>query len=85
MKDRKEEFKKIKELIKEFVDVAEFGLFDTRNIVGDHMITIYKGKYFILDICFGYGYFEVFGTTHLEFWKLSKYYSKLIKKLEVKE
>ena len=85
MKDRKEEFKKIKELIKEYVNEAQFGLFDTRNIIGDHMTNIYKGKYFILDICYGYEYFEVFGTTHLEFWKLSKYYSKLIKKLEVTE
>ena len=75
--NREEEFNKVKELIKEYYDVGNCGLFNTRNVVGDMMINLFKGKYFILDICFNYSYFEVFGTTDEEFKELEEYYDRL--------
>lgn len=60
---REKEFDKVKNMIKEYYDDATCGLFDTRNLLGDVMETIFNGKYFTLDICYNYGYFEVFGTT----------------------
>ncbi len=76
---REEEFEKIKELIKKHLGEAECGLFDTRNIAGDRMHNIFNGTYFDLDICYGWCYFEVFGTNAQEFNELKKYYNKLLK------
>ena len=74
---RKEEFEIVKNIIKERYDEGDCGLFDCRNLVGDPMETIYKGEYFIIDICYYYSYFEVFGTTKEEFNELDKLYYKL--------
>ena len=76
---RKEEFNRVKEKIKEYYDEASCGIFDTRNVVGDAMATIFHGKYIQLDICFSYSYFEVLGTTEEEFSKLYDYYQGLSK------
>lgn len=76
---REKEFKKIKELMKEYYEYAKFGFYNTRNIVGDRMFNLYNGKYFQLDLCYEYGYYEVFGATFEEFIKLASYYSKLRK------
>lgn len=75
--NREDEFKKVKEIIKEHYKDAECGLYDTRNIAGDKMTTLYKGKYFTLDICYFWSYFEVFGTTDKEFKKLEELYDEL--------
>lgn len=78
MKDeRKKELKKIKELIKEYYNLADCGIYNTRNVVGDELTTLYRGKYFTLDICIGYSYYEILGMTLEEFNKLEKYYNKL--------
>lgn len=77
---REKEFEKIKKLIKENYDDADCGLYDTRNIVGDYMVNIFDGKYFTLDICYNYSYFEVFGTTSEEFEELKKLYRELREK-----
>lgn len=78
MKDeRKKELKKIKELIKEYYNLADCGIYNTRNVVGDELTTLYRGKYFTLDICFGYSYYEILGMTLEEFNKLEKYYNRL--------
>ena len=74
---REEEFKKIKELIKENYKSGDCGLYDTRNIVGDPMTNIFNGKYFQLDICYYYSYFEVFGTNCEEFEELEELYDSL--------
>ena len=74
---KEEEFNKVKEKIKEYYDEASCGIYDTRNLVGDAMTTIFRGKYIQLDICFYYSYFEVFGTTEEEFEKLYDYYEGL--------
>lgn len=77
VKEREKEFIKIKNLIKENYEDASCGLFNTRNIVGDYMSTIFTGKYFTLDICYYWCYFEVFGTTEEEFKELKEFYKSL--------
>lgn len=75
--NRKEEFQKVKELIKKYYKYSKYGIYNTRNIVGDPMKTLYIGKYFKLEICYEYGYFEIFGTTNEEFEELEGYYASL--------
>ena len=74
---REEEFKKVKQLIKKHIKYAKCGLFDTRNIVGDTMVVLFAGKYFTLEMCYSWAYYEVFGTTDEEFEKLTNYYKKI--------
>ena len=44
---REDEFKKIKEIIKEWFEYGNCGLFNSRNLMGDYMSTLFKGEYFI--------------------------------------
>jgi hypothetical protein len=68
---------KAKEIVKEFYRFADCGIFNSRNLVGDSMLTIYEGEGLTVDICYHYSYFEVFGLTSKEFDKLCEYYEKL--------
>lgn len=43
------------------------GIFDTPNITGDRMETIYTEGGITVDYCPGYDYLEVFGMTDEEF------------------
>lgn len=52
----------------------EYGCFDCRNTAGDKMETIYNKDGVQIDICYSYGYLEVFGLKHAEFEKLYQYY-----------
>lgn len=74
---RQKELNKVKELIKEFYDEGQLGLYNCRNIAGDPMMNLFTGYNFTLDICLSYSYFEVFGTTQKEFNELMKFYDKL--------
>lgn len=76
---RKDELLKVKEVIKDNYDDAECGLFDTRNIIGDIMSTIFRGSFFQLDICYSCSYFELFGTTKKEFKEMKSFYESLRK------
>lgn len=71
-----------KKIIKENFKDGDCGLFDTRNLVGDPMITIYSQDGLTIDICYSWSYFEVFGLTDAEFEKLGDYYEKLRGKAE---
>lgn len=42
-------------------------MFDTRNIVGDSMVTIYDEDGITVDYCHDYSYIEIFGLTDEEF------------------
>lgn len=42
-------------------------IFNTRNIVGDEMETIYEKDSITIDWCDGYGYYEVLGLSSEEF------------------
>lgn len=68
-----------KKIIKENIDDARCGIFDTRNIVGDDMDTLYDSNGLTVDICYGYAYFEVFGLTDNEFAELENYYETLLR------
>lgn len=66
-----------KKIILEYYEDADCGLFNTRNLVGDPMYTIYDENGLQIDICYSYAYFEVFGLTNDEFDRLMKYYCSL--------
>jgi hypothetical protein len=68
-----------KKIIKENYTNADCGIFNSRNIVGDPMITIYRGNELTIDICDQYAYFEVFGLSDDEFDELEKFYNTLDK------
>lgn len=65
---------KAKEIIKENFSLYDCGLFNTRNLVGDSMSTIYDEDGLTIDVCYRYSYFEVFGLTDEEFEELKKFY-----------
>lgn len=75
---RKEEIETLKKIIKVFYK-PDFkgGLFNTKNVTNDKMITIYKSNDIQLDICINYDYFEVFGLTENEFKELQNFYDNL--------
>lgn len=75
---REKEFKKIKEIIKENIKDADCGLFFARNIAGDPMINLFVGKFFIINICRCYSYYEVFGCNSKETSELKDYYAKIL-------
>jgi hypothetical protein len=66
-----------KDIIKEFYFLADCGIYDTRNIVGDRMTTIYEDDELTIDICYDYSYFEVFGLSKTDFNELEKFYNTL--------
>lgn len=68
---------KAKEIIKEYYRFADCGIFNSRNILGDPMSTVYEDEDLLIDICYHYAYFEVFGLTIKEFKELEKYYNSL--------
>lgn len=45
--------------------------FNTRNIVGDSMTTIYDSDGITVDFCYHYGYLEIFGLTDEQYKSLS--------------
>jgi hypothetical protein len=68
---------KAKEIIKKNYCDARCGLFNTRNVVGDCMTNVYNENGLIVNICYEYMYFEVFGLSDVEFSELYKYYESL--------
>ena len=66
-----------KKVIKDNFYSADCGIFKSRNISGDPMITIYKKDGLTIDICYHYSYFEVFGLSDDEFKILEEYYNQL--------
>ena len=69
-----------KRIIKENFAYGDCGLFNTRNLVGDLMETIYDEDGLTIDICYEWSYFEVFGLTMEEFEELSIFYGVLKRK-----
>ena len=69
---------KAKEIIKENFSFARCGLFGTRNTIGDPMYTVYADGELVVDICFRYEYFEVFGLSEAEFEVLCDFYESLV-------
>lgn len=67
-----------KDIIRTYLEDAKCGIFNTRNIVGDPMETIYNDATLRIDICYDYSYFEVFGLSKEDFNELKDYYYQLI-------
>ena len=72
-----------KRIVKENYSVANCGIFDSRNLIGDTMTTIYEGDGLTIDICYNYAYFEVFGLSNVEFKELETYYNSLGERREI--
>lgn len=66
-----------KKIIVEQYKYYPCGIFNSRNIAGDHMNTIYDDNVLCIDVCDDYEYFEVFGLTQKEFDELEKFYDEL--------
>ena len=45
--------------------------FNTRNIIGDSMTTIYDSDGITVDFCYHYSYLEIFGLTDEQYKSLS--------------
>lgn len=69
---------KVKEIIKNNIEDALWGIFDCRNTVGDPNETIYDEGGVRIDICRGWAYFEVFGLTNEEFAEVESFYKDLV-------
>ncbi len=68
---------KAKSIIKENIHNAPCGIFNTRNNVNDSMVNLYTGDGLVIDICYSWMYFEVFGLLKDEFRELENYYDEL--------
>lgn len=68
----------VKKIIKENIDDARCGVFDTRNILGDIMYELYNKDGLKVDICYDYSYFEVFGLNDKELCEVFDFYNGLI-------
>lgn len=71
-----------KEIIDKLVSIADCGIFDSRNLVGDPMATVYDANGLTIDVCYRYSYFEVFGLSAEEFKRLEKYYNQKCKEID---
>lgn len=78
------EVEKVKEVIKNNIEDALYGIFDCRNVVGDPMETIYDEVGVRIELCRVYEYFEVFGLTNEEFSEVESFYEDLISKVRLK-
>ena len=56
----------VKRVIRENIEDAPCGIFFSHNIVGDSMVNLYADEELIIDICYDYAYFEVFGLDENE-------------------
>lgn len=70
--------KKAKEIIRENAYTFCFGIFNTRNIAGDKMDTLYSDGKLLIEVCHYWQYFEIFGLSKEEFKELEKYYYSLV-------
>lgn len=71
----------VKEVIKQNIEDALFGIFDCRNTTGDTMYPLFYGEGVVVYICYKYSYFEVLGLTWGEFKQVEEYYNKLIENM----
>lgn len=67
-----------KKIIAENIKLANCGIYNTRNTANDIMANLYDSDGLVIDICYVWSYFEVFGLTNDEFAKLREYYKSLL-------
>lgn len=65
---------KVEEFLKEYFNEDELPIqaFDTRNLVGDSMRTIYNENGITIDYCYDWDYIEIFGLSEKDFADLKK-------------
>ena len=61
----RKEFKNLILFLKE--EYPDIQAFNTRNLVGDEMTTVYEKNGIIVDFCEHWGYIEIFGLPDTEF------------------
>ena len=66
-----------KQIIKNHIKEAKYGIFDCRKLVGDPMYNLYNKDGLRIDICYYWEYFEVFGLSTDEFDELYDYYESI--------
>jgi len=74
-----------KRIIKENFCDADCGIFNCRNNAGDHMTNIYNDGELLIDVCYHWSYFEVFGLSDADFIELERFYDILRTKREQDE
>lgn len=75
--NKKDRLEVAKEVIREYINNGDCGIFSTRNNCGDYIETLYKDEDLTIDICYHYQYFEVFGLSDNEFLELEEFYNEL--------
>ena len=66
-----------KRIIKEHFCDADCGIFNCHNNAGDHMTNIYYDGELLIDVCYYWSYFEVFGLSYTDFIELEKFYDEV--------
>lgn len=66
---------KVKEVILKNLGNGMHGIRNTRNFVGDTMTNLLDEGGVVVDICYDWEYFEVFGLSQCEFEKLEEWYN----------
>ena len=69
---------KAKEIIKENIKNARYGIFNCSDVCGNTKIVLYEDDELEILICYNWGYFEVFGLSNKDFLKLEVYYNELL-------
>lgn len=81
---------KIKEVIKENIWWAQFGIYDCHGASGDRLECLYYSEMtsanppkpedegYMIFACYEYGYFDVIGLTTEEFIEVENYYENLL-------
>lgn len=72
---RKEELAEVKSVISRNIGDANKGIFFTGNTEDDETETLFNGEFFMVDICYDWSYFEVFGCGEDERAELKEFYS----------
>lgn len=68
-----------KKFISDKIESAPCGIFNTRNYAGDEMETVYDQDGLVIDICWFWEYFEVFGLSEEEFSELRSFYNEKLR------
>lgn len=65
---------KVEEVLEEYFEKEELPIqaFNTRNLVGDNMYTIYEENGITIDYCYNWNYVEIFGLSKKDFEDLKK-------------
>ena len=70
-----DKLEKAKQIIDQYYDRADCGIFDIDGWGGEDMYTIYATDGLAIDISYRHKYFEVCGLSKDEFLELEKYYN----------